>query len=591
MAQQLQGKIMPHESCMATSLEVYGKYGEQYVLGHEVFMSSVLHHHPTFGLPLLVFSRPGLMADKLISRVLGAYNRTILVAPLAIPWRTQPLDGVIRFSKDAYTKWMMSFGREKSNSTVKFSRTAAPAEPWNRSELFYMRLQMFACTVCANIYAFDTGDMLVLRPFMHTLPMYLERGGLTPNASTRQAGGHLCRQLMGFVAPPICYRVLTKDKANYFNAGMYLVGGSCLGWQVLAQLMDISIMPPINSKYSPKRWVADQDTLNMYFWSRQYRAMPCSMNVNKHIVSEARVVYGIEESKRVLHSIHQLLQPGGMRAKQHEYDRQTSSEPCAHGNRLSSLSEPVIIHYLGPTKPWTPRSVRIPLAGMKRSRELYSFDNTDQLWWAEYLRDKTVVVGAGPSVKAPLGHYIDLCQDILRINDWTIQSTATTGLRTTHAFVHKATHGNKANTTQKLGRLGAQKILLAGFGEPVQIIDERMQKPNGLGLRLARKELTLLPDYYHTRLNKVIGLPKGKHALTGSIAVAWAIRNTAKRPVFVVGLDLMWANDSSYTHGDKTATVAASLRRYHSVPHDSRWLHALEQRGEIRRLDLAVMGN
>jgi hypothetical protein len=56
--------------------------------------------------------------------------------------------------------------------------------------------------------------------------------------------------------------------------------------------------------------------------------------------------------------------------------------------------------------------------------------------------------------------------------------------------------------------LPPQNILLAGFGESMNIIDTRMRQHNGIGLQLSRIELTLLPGYFHTKLNDELGIPR-----------------------------------------------------------------------------------
>ena len=151
--------------------------------------------------------------------------------------------------------------------------------------------------------------------------------------------------------------------------------------------------------------------------------------------------------------------------------------------------------------------------------------------------------------------------------------------------MHKATH----NTMGVLDNLPSQNILLAGFGEDPAIFDKRMLKPNGIQLQLSKKQLHLLPKYYHTVLNAKVGVPSKLHVLTGTIAVAWALRNTRTRPVFVIGFDMAFQNSTSlsYTHADGSVTSVPSLAKYHKVEADARWLRSLEKTGKIVRLDKA----
>jgi hypothetical protein len=162
------------------------------------------------------------------------------------------------------------------------------------------------------------------------------------------------------------------------------------------------------------------------------------------------------------------------------------------------------------------------------------------------LRDETVVVDAGISVPPSLGFCIDLCRSVLRINDWMGLPSGSSGFRTTHVLLNKDIRGGQAGSV--LTMMPSQNILLAGFGESTTSIDTRLQT-DGIGLQLSRNKLTLLQDYFyfHTELNDEVGVPRNKHVLSGTIGVAWALRNTAERPIFVVGLDLAWQREKNIT--------------------------------------------
>ena len=314
--------------------------------------------------------------------------------------------------------------------------------------------------------------------------------------------------------------------------------------------------------------------------------MSCSLNMNKRALLESGILYGKAQANQLRYSLHRLLQTpyrfdSDHGRQRHEYNRKANSASCTHENRLGAQSAPTMIHYIGPTKPWTPYHVKLKAYKKKLEAHWTITDVLDRFWWLEYLSDKTVVVGAGPSLRHPLGIYIDFCRTVVRVNNFILSGE--TGLKVTHAVVHKATQQAKG----MLDNLPPEKILLSGFGEDERVIDERMAKRNGIRLQISRGDLTVLPDYYHTTLNDEVGIPRDRHALTGTIAVAWALKNTRERPIFVVGLDMAWQNTEniSYSHGDGSQTNVASLAKYHKIEADAQWLQSLERRGEIVRLD------
>ena len=458
---------------------------------------------------------------------------------------------------------------------------------------------MFVCTPCSSIYAFDTGDMLVTRPFLHTLPAYFTRSSQAkPQAN--DTTGDRCLISKGFNAPPLCYNVASRARVEYFNAGTFAIATSCIGRHVFAKLMELTIVPPVPSVLSPKSWATDQDVLNLYFDKPHFRQLSSSLNVNKRALLEASIVYGSRIASRMQAGYRTLMSHvhvhGLAPVKPHAFSRAGSRKSCIANWRVKAQGEPVIIHYLGKTKPWMSRAEKLlvesrspKLKGRRLETHRTILDIMDPLWWAEFLNDKTVVVGAGPSLKAPFGKYIDFCHNVIRLNDFVL-SEKTHGLHVTHAVVHKATQ-NRPPSSHVIRRLPPDRVLLAGFGEPASVLDARMGQKTGIRVQLSRNELTLLPDYYHIDLNTELGLPPKRHALTGTIAVAWALRNTEVRPIFVIGLDLAWeTNISNYQHADHSSTSLESLLIYHQIEADARWLRGLEARGEIRRLNVALSG-
>ena len=62
--------------------------------------------------------------------------------------------------------------------------------------------------------------------------------------------------------------------------------------------------------------------------------------------------------------------------------------------------EPVIVHFVG-KKPWVPMRNK----GSDRHPQTIRFEME---FWRVYFRERTIVVGAGPSLRAPLGNYVDV---------------------------------------------------------------------------------------------------------------------------------------------------------------------------------------
>ena len=157
----------------------------------------MLRHHPNLQF-LLVFSM--FSEDAFLEETnREIYHRSILLHPLPIPWNVLPLRGFIINSKLVQS----SFTLEKTY-------------------LFYLRLQLFLCTLCDQVYAFDTGDMLVVRPFIDVLSAHIRYNNIASNSSFG-ASSSRCQEIGGFMTVPSCYKPNTNKKYNYFNAGMYVV--------------------------------------------------------------------------------------------------------------------------------------------------------------------------------------------------------------------------------------------------------------------------------------------------------------------------------------------------------------------------------
>ena len=72
-------------------------------------------------------------------------------------------------------------------------------------------------------------------------------------------------------------------------------------------------------------------------------------------------------------------------------------------------------------------------------------------------------------------------------------------------------------------------------------------------------------------------LVQGLHAMTGTIAVEWALRNLPSRPVYVVGFD------TTVGRGDRYATARGTPRhpRWHEPAADRAYLNSLVDAGEV----------
>lgn len=92
-----------------------------------------------------------------------------------------------------------------------------------------------------------------------------------------------------------------------------------------------------------------------------------------------------------------------------------------------------------------------------------------------------------------------------------------------------------------------------------------LRPPTGCGLTLG-EQATILPVQYGEELSRRLLLKSGTHATIGAVAMEWALRNVATRPVFAVGLDMSCGPTPpepgrDYTHADGSDTSATSLEK------------------------------
>lgn len=248
---------------------------------------------------------------------------------------------------------------------------------------------------------------------------------------------------------------------------------------------------------------------------------------------------------------------------------------------------------------------------------------TERIWWGEYLADKTIVVGSGPSVHSPLGSYIDLFGEVLRLNDFAIGVPDASGMRVTSAFVSPATKARVDGISIAKLVPNASRVHVALFGSNVSAAQALMLDPHygakrhppwavprsegigpsctthhpcamaacaGSGLLLG-KQATPLPDMYDVGLNGEMMIAEGKHATMGALATSWALHNLPTRPIFLVGLDLISGSIPpdedlvDYVHADGSHTNPENIRQYHDVPAEWRWMQKQLADGSVRLLD------
>jgi len=388
------------------------------------------------------------------------------------------------------------------------------------TNMLYYRLQLFTYGFCRSVVHVDAGDMLV-------------QGDISRLFDDRATG------VAGFAAAPVCER-----KAS-FNAGLYVVGVPYLSVRAYASIIRVAVNTPRPSRREKRRthsWHADQDVLNAFFHERRFRTIPYKFNYLK------QNVYG--GSQTWVPSMK--LQSVGI---------------CTDSTR------PHILHYAGP-KPWLPLGDR---AGAQ-DRDPRTVQ-VEKYWWRAYLSDKTLVLGSGPSLlEHRLGPYINMFRSVVRINNFDLGDADHVGNRTTHAVVHMAT--KPANFTG----IPARNVLFAAFENHGKwdVLQQRVNQPTGTKLDL--KTVTVLDPWYFKGLAAEANISPGKHPLTGTVAVSWAVRELGPKPVFVAGFDMMFGS-GEYAHYQPGDTASSpSLRIFHDTRHDRSYFRKLEHEGQIRQL-------
>lgn len=550
---QLKGKVRPGSTCLVTALEdvrsrghesrlVHGSKGENesfrgwmsYLVRHTVFVQSLLRHHPNLSTPLVILSREGHeLSDAAQRHLRRVYAHTHFVATPIPPFERQ-------LARSSVRPLQALEGRGGK-------QYIEAAESPEAQRFFYARLQLFALTSCETVIALDTGDMLVTAPFIDAARAEVradehaeesaheeERPPLSSASPPAEwiAAAAACTAAQDFAAPRLC----SRSDVNYFNGGFFVVTRRCLGAATYAALLRVAIAPLRPSRYLPRLWQSDQDTLNCLFDAPHHTRLPFEFNLDKRY----------------------LLSPS-----------------CA-------ARKPRLLHYVG-TKPSVPLSARM---AVEADEYIVA---AEMPWWAEYLSDKTVIVGAGPSASAPLGRYIDAFGSVIRLNDFSLGADRGSGRRTTHAFIHKATKPARSYNLSKL--VPASRLHVAGFGESRAAVQARMlaKHRSGCGIVLGT-HATLLPEYYDADLSKELGLAQGKHALIGTVALAWARRQVRTRPIFVVGLDMV-TSEAAYTHADASDVSVSSISRYHDLDAERLFMHQLVESGEVRLLDATILGH
>mmetsp|Transcript_6989 Transcript_6989/g.19032 ORF Transcript_6989/g.19032 Transcript_6989/m.19032 type:complete len:293 (-) Transcript_6989:566-1444(-) len=236
--------------------------------------------------------------------------------------------------------------------------------------------------------------------------------------------------------------------------------------------------------------------------------------------------------------------------------------------------------------------------------------------WREHVRERAVVIGGGPSLRAPLGELVDEFGTVVRVNNFTLAHPRETGARTTHVVMHKNTKGT-SSLSRVLGALPRERILLAQFGEGMEVVKRQLSQPGHSGASVDR--ITALEtDYYleltkrtHAALRATTADPEPdcddkaellKRPLTGTIAIEWALRHIRARPIYVVGFDMTIgagcnspATDA-YEHAKYDGPEHAApetmskepLKIFHNVAADRAYLHKLLKEGSIAHLDSLI---
>eukprot|EP00965_Chrysotila_dentata_P082269 2715358-Pleurochrysis_carterae.AAC.2 len=305
-------------TCMFSSLTDDGD--GRYITGHQVFMNSLLQHNPNVSLPMIIMeaaydvtSGKGLLQTTR-SALREQYPPTLFVKPTTCP--------VVPF------QWPDVQFIDGTKSRARFDRRA--------TAILYQRLQLFTFANCGSIVAFDTADMLVLKPIPHLLsPAHILYG--TDFAAARRCDARLKDK---------------KNRSQYFNAGLFVVGKRHMNAETYASLLSLVISPHTQSVYEKGRWAADQDVLNAYF---------------------------------------DPLHAGQDRTDLSYLDNYAEGFSLDAG-LVDSCSLPTsarLLHFLGPSKLLEKLSVTMQTSEDRKTFLL----GVEKLWFASYFREKTIVVG------------------------------------------------------------------------------------------------------------------------------------------------------------------------------------------------------
>lgn len=223
----------------------------------------------------------------------------------------------------------------------------------------------------------------------------------------------------------------------------------------------------------------------------------------------------------------------------------------------------------------------------------------------EYFRDKAIVVGSGPSVRSPIGKYIDMFESVVRVNGFDLADVRATGQRTTHVFLHSLTAGSESLKIA-LTRVPRERRLLFTLGKSLQLVNKRMLTPGRVELTV--DNTTILGEYYHHGLMREVFQAKygtttpflrsQKRPLTGTVAVAWCLRNIKARPIYIIGCDMTLGSgvrDMTYLKANYVSRITRKRRsrhghlrdieKYHDVPSEIAYLSTLAAMDEIAQLD------
>merc|ERR1719296_103545 len=239
----------------------------------------------------------------------------------------------------------------------------------------------------------------------------------------------------------------------------------------------------------------------------------------------------------------------------------------------------IILHYVG-GKPW------VPIRQKMTWDSHFNYILLERLWWQVFFNDKTVVVASGPSMKRdPIGPYIDMFQNVIRINNYELNDPEHIGTKTTHVMLHKATR------PAHYAAVNSSNVLFLAFQDTGNLAKlQRQMDHRAKGAYLDLHAMTMVDEWYWTGLNReadsvaaqsaVAPMKEGKHLLTDTIAVAWAVRELSKwQPVYVVGFDMMLQNMSEYekTWGNRHSDL------WNDLKHDHMYLSSLLSLGRVKQ--------